>query len=144
MNMCGIVNAFISIKHKEIDPNNCKPFSTWGDFPEDWQWYGFWFGAPFGLIFFYVVVVLPAFMMDALVAQILALDENVNPVRNLLHFISAQPVLWMYNICEFYSIVKVAIYGKAVCGHKASEKHALAGKKEADKDDLVEPLITPV
>mmetsp|Transcript_1855 Transcript_1855/g.4235 ORF Transcript_1855/g.4235 Transcript_1855/m.4235 type:complete len:654 (+) Transcript_1855:98-2059(+) len=144
MNMCGIVNAFISIKHKEIDPNNCKPFSTWGDFPEDWQWYGFWFGAPFGLIFFYVVVVLPAFMMDALVAQILALDENVNPVRNLLHFISAQPVLWMYNICEFYSIVKVAIYGKAVCGHKASEKHALAGKKEADKDDLAEPLVTPV
>lgn len=33
---------------------------------------------------------------------------------------------------------------KRQCGHKASEKHELAGKKEADKDDLVKPLITPV
>ena len=136
MNMCGILNAFISIGYKPIDLGECQPFSDWGDFGENWTWqWGFWFGAPFGLIFFYVIVVIPAFMMDALVAQILALDEHVNPIRNLLHFISAQPVLWLYNVVEFYAIVKIGIYGKSVCGHKASEKHALAGKKEADKDD---------
>jgi len=35
--------------------------------------------------------------------------------------------------CPLYNAnFKIAIYGKKVCGHKASEKHALAGKKEAE------------
>lgn len=70
--------------------------------------------------------------MDALVSQILAIDERVNPIRNLLHWVSSQLVLSTYCLVEFKALIKIAIYGKAVCGHKASEKHALAGKKEAE------------
>ena len=71
--------------------------------------------------------------MDALVSQILALDEHVSPIRNLLHFLSTQIVLWLYCLVEYKAIFKIAIYGKKVCGHKASEKHALAGKNEGDQ-----------
>jgi hypothetical protein len=35
-------------------------------------------------------------------------------------------------LVEYNANFKIAIYGKKVCGHKASEKHALAGKKEAE------------
>jgi hypothetical protein len=35
-------------------------------------------------------------------------------------------------LVEYNANFKIAIYGKKFCGHKASEKHALAGKKEAE------------
>jgi len=103
--------------------NDCKPMEDWFNIPEGFDydlfiWYGY--------AYFYGTVVLTAFCMDALLSQILALDEKVHPIRNLLHFISAQPVLWVYCLVEYKAIFKIAIYGKSVCGHKASDKSALA------------------
>jgi cellulose synthase/poly-beta-1,6-N-acetylglucosamine synthase-like glycosyltransferase len=125
----GYIIALASIGYPEIGINQCKPFQDWFNLSDDFNYA--WIMGVFQLLF-WVIVALPAFCMDALVSQILALDEHVNPIRNFLHFVFSQVALWIYNLIEFYAIVKVAIYGKKVCGHKASEKHALAGKKEGD------------
>jgi hypothetical protein len=60
------------------------------------------------------------------------LKETIHPVRNLLHFLSSQIVLWVYCLVEYKAIFRIAIYGKKVCGHKASEKHALVGVKASN------------
>jgi hypothetical protein len=116
----------ISLGDTSISVSECKPMQSWfglaDDFPYDWIF-------PFFLLFNYFVVFLTAFCMDALVSQILALKETIHPVRNLLHFLSSQIVLWVYCLVEYKAIFHIAIYGKKVCGHKASEKHALVGVK---------------
>lgn len=128
--VCNMIIQLVSLGHEDIAITQCKPMQSWFNLSDDFR-YDWIF--PFFLIFTYVVVFGTAFCMDALVSQILALDEHVSPIRNLLHFLSTQIVLWLYCLVEYKAIFKVAIYGKKVCGHKASEKHALAGKKEGDQ-----------
>jgi hypothetical protein len=127
--VCNLIIQLVSLSQTDIGIQQCKPMQNWfnlsDDFRYDWIFPAF-------LIFFYVVVFGTAFIMDALVSQILALDEKVHPIRNFIHFLSTQIVLWLYCLVEYKAIFKIAIYGKKVCGHKASEKHALAGKKEAE------------
>jgi hypothetical protein len=130
MSICNIVMVCVGAALPQYSAPQCKPMSDWFDLSEDFNYdwlMNVW------LLCFYILVALPAFCMDALVSQILALDENVNPIRNLLHFVFCQLSLWIYGLIEFFAIIKISIYGKKVCGHKASEKHALAGKKEGDK-----------
>jgi len=126
INMCNLVIQLISIGHEDISIEECKPMQDWFNLSDDFA-YGWIF--PFFLIFTYVLVFGTAFIMDALLSQILALDEHVNPIRNFIHFLSTQLVLWLYCLVEYKAIFKIAIYGKKVCGHKASEKGNLVGNK---------------
>ena len=129
MSICNIIMVIVGTALPQYAPAQCKPMSDWFDLSEDFSYdwlMNVW------LLCFYILVAVPAFFMDALISQILALDEYVNPIRNLLHLIFCQLALWVYGLIEFYAIIKISIYGKKVCGHKASEKHALAGKKEGD------------
>ena len=127
--ICTLIIQLVSIGHTDINIETCKPMQGWFNLSDDFP-YGWIF--PFFLIVNYVIVFGTAFCMDALVSQILAIDEHVNIVRNFIHYVSTQIVLWLYCLVEYRAIFKIAIYGKKVCGHKASEKHALAGKKEGD------------
>ena len=45
--------------------------------------------------------------------------------RNILHWILMWPALLLYSISEYYSIWKVAIMGRKVCGHTVSSKDGL-------------------
>jgi len=130
INICSTIIQLVSLGKEDISIQECKPMQDWFDLEDDFDYNWFFY---FFIIFNYVVVFGTAFCMDALLSQILALDEHVNPVRNFIHFFSATFVLWAYCLVEYYAIFKIAIYGKAVCGHKASEKHALTGKKEAEE-----------
>lgn len=123
INISSFVIQMFSFRYTDISIEECRPFNLSDEFQYGWVF-------PFFLIFTYVLVFGTAFCMDALVSQILALKENVHPLRNLMHFLSAQVVLWVYCLVEYRAIILIAIYGKAVCGHKASEKSALVGKAD--------------
>lgn len=138
--MSNLIIKLISIKYESISIDTCKPMQNWFDLPNDFQYS--WI-LDFFLIYFYVVVVGTAFCMDALIVQILALNEEVSIIRNLCHYISALPVLWAYNLVEVKAIIEIAIYGKKVCGHTASEKHALAGLKSGDASEKFSPELQP-
>jgi len=125
----------VSIGVEDVSVTTCKPMQSWFNLPDDWPYEWIF---PFFLMFFYVMVVGTSFCMDALVSQILALNEEIDPFRNFLHFLSAQPVLWVYCLVEYKAILQIAIYGKKACGHKASEKHALVGVQA----DVEEPKIS--
>lgn len=102
----------------------------WFGLPDDW---GYAWIFPFFFLFQYTFVYATAFFMDALVCQILAIEEHVNPIRNFIHFVCSQPVLWTYCLVEYKAIIEIAVFGKKVCGHKASDKSALL--KPAALDD---------
>jgi len=119
VNISNFIIQMIGIGYTDISIEECKPFGFDDSFPYTWVF-------PFFLIFTYVVVFGTAFFMDRLVSQILALDEEIHPIRNFCQFLSSQIVLWVYCLVEYKSIFTIAIYGKEVCGHKASEKTALS------------------
>jgi hypothetical protein len=110
----------------EYSVGECKPMQSWFGLPDDW---GYEWIFPVFALFNYSVVFLTAFSMDALVSQILALNENVGFTRNVFHFASTQFVLWAYCLVEYKAIIQIAIYGKKACGHKASDKGALIANK---------------
>jgi hypothetical protein len=124
-----VIAQFVGVAHEEYSIGSCKPCQSWFNLDDDSPFYT-WVMPSF-LIFNYAIVFATAFVMDALVSQILALDERVSILRNFLHFVSSQAVLWVYCLVEYKAIFEIAYYGKEVCGHKASEKHALVGVKAA-------------
>ncbi|GKY98767.1 hypothetical protein MPSEU_000832900 [Mayamaea pseudoterrestris] len=132
--ICNMIAQFVGIAHEQYSIESCKPCQSWFNLTDDSPFYT-WIMPSF-LFFNYGIVFLTAFVMDALVSQILALDERVHPIRNLCHFISTQVVLWVYCLVEYKAIFQIAYYGKEVCGHKASEKHALVGVKAAAEEPL--------
>merc|ERR1712190_56452 len=52
-------------------------------------------------------------------------EDRVPWWRTLLHWLLAKPALLMYSVVTFWAILKVAIYGKSVCGHTAAKKEGL-------------------
>jgi len=132
INLSNFIIQMIGIGVKDISIEECKPFVSWLGEGFNYTWV-----FPFFTIYTYVTVGGTAFFMDALVSQILALDEDIHPLRNFVHWLMILPVWWMYGIVKFKSIAKIAIQGKDACGHVASEKHALAGVKanEYKEDD---------
>jgi hypothetical protein len=131
ISLSGLVVQFISLGLPEYSISECKPMQSWFDLDDDWRGYD-WI-IPFFIFFNYIVVFGTAFCMDALVSQILALNEHIHPIRNLCHFISCQFVLWAYALVEYKGIIQIAIHGKAVCGHIASDKGALVKEGETKK-----------
>ena len=129
VNISNLIIQLIGLGYEDIAIEQCQPFGLGDDFAYQWIFPGF-------LIFTYVVVFGTAFFMDRLVSQILALDETIHPLRNFCHFLSSQLVLWIYCFVEYKSIFTIAIYGKEVCGHKASEKHALVGSTKVTDESL--------
>lgn len=117
----GIIMALVSIGNPSISAETCKPFGQLANENTNWAWL-----MNVNILLFYCIVPTTAFAMDAIVAQILALDENVNPIRNLFHFVTTMPVQWAYCLVECKAIIEIAIHGKSVCGHKASDKSNLA------------------
>ncbi|GKY98769.1 hypothetical protein MPSEU_000833100 [Mayamaea pseudoterrestris] len=121
----NLIAQFAGLAHEEYAIGTCRPCQNWFGLEDDSAFYA-WIMPAF-LFFNYAIVFSTAFIMDALVSQILALDEQISPLRNILHWLSSQLVLWVYCVVEYRAVIRIAIYGKDVCGHKASEKHALVG-----------------
>jgi hypothetical protein len=132
----NLIAQFVGIALEEYSIESCKPCQNWFNLSDESAFYT-WIMPSF-LLFNYAVVFSTAFIMDALVSQILALDEQINPIRNLLHWLSSQIVLWVYCLVEYKAIFTIAYYGKEVCGHKASEKHALVGAKAAEESNSLD------
>jgi len=161
--LCNLIMTIVAQGYPNVGPahDSCMPMSNWfgagftdwlqegeldanGSYDNSVWFYNWVFG--FFLLFFYIAVVLVAFIMDAVVSQVMALDEKVGPLRQLFHFLMAQPVLWAYCLVEFRAICVIAYYGKAVCGHKPSEKGNLKTDTAAAKKPVKasEVAIEPV
>jgi len=115
-----VIMNIVGIGLPSIGADQCKPFESLAHENTNYALL-----MNFNIILFYAIVPTTAFAMDAIVAQILALDEDVHPIRNLFHFITTMPVQWAYCFVEIKAIIEIAIHGKSVCGHKASDKSAL-------------------
>ncbi|CUG92130.1 membrane-associated protein, putative [Bodo saltans] len=66
-----------------------------------------------------------AFLIDALGARRLGIVEDINPARNLLHWISSPVVLLVYSLIAFISIVRFIFEGKAMAKHDMAGKNGL-------------------
>ena len=53
--------------------------------------------------------------------------EDTSFCQNVKDWILMWPSLVMYSCVSYWAILKVAAYGKKVCGHDPSKKDALAG-----------------
>jgi hypothetical protein len=51
--------------------------------------------------------------------------EDTSFCQNLKDWILMWPSLVMYSLVSYWAILKVAVYGKKVCGHDPSSKEAL-------------------
>ena len=80
-------------------------------------------GVAFSYIFFAW-----AFIMDKLGSRLQGIEEDINIVRNILHWIFAPLVLLAYSFVGFYANTEVAIFGKSVCKDGASKKDGLVIK----------------
>ncbi|ESP03073.1 hypothetical protein LOTGIDRAFT_110745, partial [Lottia gigantea] len=65
------------------------------------------------------------FIIDVFATRVLGVKEYICLARNILHWILTPFVLLAYSIVEFYALHEVAIRGKKVCKHGASNKDAL-------------------
>lgn len=126
----------VSFQVSSVAIDQCRPFDSWLGLPESFP-YG-WV-LPTMLLFTYFIVFLTAFFMDALIRQVMSLKEHINPWRNVMHFLMTQIVLWVYCLVEYRAILIISIYGKSVCGHKASQKHALVGVDKLEVYKVSEP-----
>ena len=120
-----LITRLVGLVFEEYSMESCRPCQSWFGLEDDSPFYT-WIIPSFTL-FNYFTVFSTAFLMDAVVSQILALDENVSLIRNVLHWLSSQFVLWAYCVVEYRAIFLMAFYGKDVCSHTATEKHALVG-----------------
>jgi hypothetical protein len=121
--LCNFIMFLVSLGIPQIRVEYCRPFQEILGLPDDssfylWTVWGFW-------LFDYVVVYGTAYCMDAIASQILAIDEHVNPIRNIMHWLSTRFCLFAYCMVEYKGIIEIAWQGKAVCGHKASDKSNL-------------------
>ena len=66
-----------------------------------------------------------AFGLDAVGARMLCVEERVNPIRNVLHWISSPLVLLVYSLIAFVSIVRFVFEGKAMARHDMAGKNGL-------------------
>lgn len=131
----NLIAQFVSIGYSQYSIDTCRPLQTWFNLPDDWP-YAWIF--PAFLFFNYAIVFFTAFCMDALVSQILALNERIGLLRNFCHFVSTTFVLWAYCMVEYKAIIQIAIHGKKVCGHIASDKGNLVAKKaDENKEEKV-------
>ena len=51
--------------------------------------------------------------------------EEFGIIRNIIHFILAPVIIFIYGCVAFYALMEVAIRGKEVCKHGASKKEVL-------------------
>jgi hypothetical protein len=61
--------------------------------------------------------------------RLLDVEEKVSPVKTLLHFCLTPFTVLAYSLVEFIALHEMAIHGKSICGHRPSEKNALARRK---------------
>ncbi|CAB9523167.1 expressed unknown protein [Seminavis robusta] len=125
VNMSNTVIFVLSYAQPDLAMEHCQPFGLGEDFQYAWIF-------PFFIIFTQIFVFGTAFFMDALVSQVLALAEEINPMRNFFHYLSSPFVLMVYCLVEYKAILTIAIYGKKVCGHIASDKGSLVKSSVLD------------
>merc|ERR1712060_262796 len=129
----GMSQALSSVILAVADPDLGLPASFKGSF---WD-----FGIPLPVLamlplaYLYIVFFGTAFALDRQVVSALGVEERLNCVRQLVHFVLAQAVLWGYGVVEFCAIVELTVYGKAVCGHVPSAKDALGAGHATNADD---------
>merc|ERR1712232_808053 len=69
----------------------------------------------------YVVFVI-AFIIDHKAVKLMGINENVHPLRNIAHLLSAPVVLLVYNVIAFYAVLKFVFRGKKDAGHVMAAK----------------------
>ncbi|KAL1527751.1 hypothetical protein AB1Y20_009136 [Prymnesium parvum] len=123
--LSNLVVQLIGIGFSDYSIATCRPISGLFERQDEYAFLDVWI-MPALLIYQYVVVFGVAFLMDAVVVQVLALSEKVGIARGFVHYLSSQLVLWAYCCVEFHAILLVAWHGKKICGHKPSDKANLA------------------
>ena len=68
---------------------------------------------------------LVVFILDVAGPKLMNVDEHINFIQNVLHWILTPFVLIGYSLVELYTLHEVMIRGKEVCKHGASKKSAL-------------------
>jgi hypothetical protein len=84
-----------------------------------------------------------AFGIDAAGARRLGLNEKVNPLRNVLHWLSSPFVLIVYGFIAFLSIIRFVCEGKKMAGHDMAAKDGFAQVRAAANTDEQSLLLTP-
>jgi cellulose synthase/poly-beta-1,6-N-acetylglucosamine synthase-like glycosyltransferase len=79
-----------------------------------------------------------AFLIDALGARRLGIVEDINPARNLFHWISSPVVLLVYSLIAFVSIVRFIFEGKAMAKHDMAGKNGLKSPTATGGQPVVE------
>lgn len=79
-----------------------------------------------------------AFLIDALGARRLGIVEDINPARNLFHWLSSPVVLLVYSLVAFVSIVRFVFEGKAMAKHDMAGKNGLRSPNVASAPPVVE------
>mmetsp|Transcript_62778 Transcript_62778/g.144570 ORF Transcript_62778/g.144570 Transcript_62778/m.144570 type:complete len:588 (-) Transcript_62778:194-1957(-) len=73
-----------------------------------------------------------AFVIDYKAVRVMGIEEQVHPVRNIVHWLLSPVVLVVYSVISFYAIIKFIFRGKADAGHvmAAKEGFTAAAKQE--------------
>lgn len=97
-----------------ISINNARPFQSWFNFPDafPFQWI-----LPSLVLFTYLMVFSTAFAVEKVVRNTLGRPEKLSQLRNILHFLTSQLILWAYCSIQFFSILSIALFGKKVYGY---------------------------
>lgn len=71
---------------------------------------------------------------------VLLIQEDIHPLRNLLHLLLTGLTLLMYSLVQLIAYTEVAVKGRAVCDHgrSASSKNALSPKAGTE----MQPVVT--
>ena len=139
---CVSLESLDCVVYGRLPAYGCMDSSQLGS---GWGWLESfpWISPATGMIFLfgiqYVFVYGTAFAADAFHRQILGVKEPtlglaggiVGVTRSILHWLSAQPVLWAYSLVELFAIVELAFRGRAICAHIPSNKDSLMANGNA-------------
>ncbi len=70
-----------------------------------------------------------AFVIDIRAKRLMTVKENINPFRNLIHWLLAPPTLLWYSVIAFCSIIAFAWKGKKMARHDMAGKDGLESRK---------------
>ena len=80
-----------------------------------------------------------AFFIDRWAIRTMTVKEDINPLRNLLHWLLAPPTLFLYSVIAFYAICKFVFVGKVMARHDMAAKEGLGavtgGSSGANAED---------
>ena len=77
-----------------------------------------------------------AFLIDGFAARRIGVVEDINPIRNFLHWLSTPFVLLLYSMIAFVSIVRFVFEGKAMARHDMAGKNGLLPSSAVNEQSI--------